>query len=165
MDQFFHIRIIIGMIMGLGITHLLKGIVKFAEPLEREKAYWLHLLWVFYLFLFIAHFWWWQFGLRNIPEWDVLDYFYIIIYTGFLFADAALLFPDSIASYQNYEGYFFARRKWIFSALAVTFALDIVDTLLKGSSRAQDLGAEYYASTAVHIIGCLVAIRIRNKSF
>jgi hypothetical protein len=59
MDTFTHIRMVLSIIMGLSIAHSLKGAAKLIEHPKRYRPYWVHLLWAFYIFLLISHFWWW----------------------------------------------------------------------------------------------------------
>jgi hypothetical protein len=165
MDKFFHIRMLMGIILGLSITHLLKGLVKFVEHPGKVKAYWIHLLWVFYLFLLIAHFWWWEFSLHTITSWNFVSYFYLILYTACFFVNASLLFPEQINDYTGYEDYFYSRRGWFFGALGFTFLMDIIDTLLKGVNHMTHLGYEYLAYIFLHVIGCLLAMKVRDERF
>src|SRR5690348_14362121 len=66
MDQFFHIRMLVSMIVSLSMAHLLKGVAKIIEHPKRKEIYWVHLLWVFYMFIQIIDFWWWEFRLKRV---------------------------------------------------------------------------------------------------
>ena len=108
MDEFAHIRIIVGMILGLGLTHLIKGSVGFIQHPGRKKIYGVHLLWVFYIFLLLIHFWWWEFNLKLLAEWFFLDYFFIIVYALIFYMICAILYPDDLQGYKGYEDYFYS---------------------------------------------------------
>ena len=69
METFGHIRMVMGFILSLSIAHLLKGTVKFVQHPGREKPYWIHLSWVFYIFILLVHFWWWEIPLHVIKRW------------------------------------------------------------------------------------------------
>lgn len=56
METFAHIKTVIGIILGLSITHLLKGVVKIVEHPKKNKPYWVHLLWALYIFLAVIHY-------------------------------------------------------------------------------------------------------------
>jgi len=43
--------------------------------------------------------------------------------------------------------------------------LDIVDTLLKGVNHMTHLGNEYLAYIFLHVVGCLLAMKVRNERF
>ena len=44
---------------------------------------------------------------------------------------------------QGYQDYFLSRRRWFFGFAALTEALDVVDSLIKGDDHLQSLGLEY----------------------
>lgn len=165
MDKFFHIRMLMGTILGLSIAHLLKGVVKIIEHPGKVKIYSVHMLWVLYLLLLIVHFWWWEFSLHLITTWNFLTYLYLIVYTASFYVNASLLFPEAMSEYSGYEEYFYSRRKWFFGVLTCTFLLDIVDTLIKGESHMAYLGYEYVLYIAFHLVGYLLAIKINDERF
>jgi len=165
MDTFFHIRMVMSIIMGLSITQLLKNSVKLIDHPGRKKPYTVHLLWVFYIFLLLIHFWWWEIHLKAVTVWLFSKYLFIVFYIILYYILCVLIFPDDISEYENFEAYFYSRKKWFFSFLAVSFAVDVIDTLLKGKDYAESLNWEYPVRNIVHIILCLVAIRVSNKKF
>lgn len=165
MEEFAHIKSIIGIILGLSLTHLIKGSVNFIQHPGRKKIYFVHSLWVFYVFLMIIHFWWWEFNLKLIHEWYFGDYFFIICYILIFYLLCALLYPDDLLDYKGYEDYFYSRKNWFFAVLAVSFLADIVDTLIKGGDYFLFHQNEYYIRIISHILLCLLAIKINNKKF
>ena len=165
MDTFFHIRMVLSIIMSLSVAHLLKGAVKIIEHPKLSKPYWVHLLWGLYTFLMLIHFWWWEINLKDIHQWVFAEYFFVVCYIIMYYILCVLLFPDDISDYQGYEDYFFSRRKWFFSAMALTLVADVVDTALKGKEYMDKLGWEYPVRNASHVILCLIAIKVSNKKF
>jgi hypothetical protein len=81
------------------------------------------------------------------------------------FLQAALLFPDDIEGYDSYGDYFIARRVLFFGIFALTEAMDVVDTLIKGTEHLRSLGPEYLVRNGVFVALCLVAARTRNLKF
>ena len=79
MEELIHIKSIIAIIFGLSLTHLIKGSVSFIQHPGRKKFSLLHFLWVFYIFILIIHFWWWEFNLKLIVQWNFGDYIFVII--------------------------------------------------------------------------------------
>lgn len=165
MDQFMHVRIIIGMVLGLGLTHLIRGSMGFVQNPGRQKIYVVHLLWVFYVFLLLIHFWWWEFNLKMLPQWYFYDYFYIICYALLFYMICAILYPDSLEDYEGYEDYFHSRKKWFFGLLAICFLVDLIDTAIKGSDYFIWVNTEYYIRVASHVLLCFLAIKINNRTF
>lgn len=164
-DVFPHLRIIMGMVIGLGVTRLLSGVARIIQHPKAYKLYPVHLAWVASLLLMLVHFWWWQFGLYQIVDWTFGKYLFIIGYAVTLYLLCAFLFPDSMQDYKSYEDYFFARRNWFFGLLAATYLLDVVDTLLKGEAHFARFGHEYMIRTPLFVILCGIAIYTTNRRF
>jgi hypothetical protein len=165
MDMYLHVRVVFAMIVGLGVTHLLRGIALIVEHPGKNKAYWVHLVWVFFLFLYLIHFWWWEFRLENVRQWTFPLYFFVAMYAVLLYLLCALLFPEEMSDYDGFESYFYSRRKWIFALLAALFAVDVLDTAIKGTAYLHTLGILYYVRTVAYIALSLVAIKTTNRKF
>src|SRR5277367_3960389 len=75
MDLYFHVKVVFGMIVGLSVAHLLKGVANLVQHPRRFRVYWVHLVWVLFLFLYLIHFWWWEFNLARVREWTFPLYF------------------------------------------------------------------------------------------
>ena len=116
-DIFPHIRIVMGMVVGLGVTRLLSGVARIVQHPGQYRLYAVHLAWVGSVLLMLVHFWWWEFGLYAIENWTFGKYLFIIFYAITLFLLCALLFPDSMLDYTSYEDYFYSRRAWFFGLL------------------------------------------------
>lgn len=165
MDQLSHIRTVFSIIVGLSITHLLKGVAKIIEDPQRNRPYAVHLLWVFFAFLLLVDFWWWEFKLMVVQTWNFALYGYIVLYVVAYYLVCALLFPEKLGPDISYKDYYYRRRGWIFSLFAVLFAMDIGDTLIKGSAYYRQLGTEYTIRIITHVILFLVAAKTRNEKF
>lgn len=161
---FVHVRILISLIVGLGLTRLLTGIARLIQHPREQQVYAVHLCWVAWMFLGLAHFWWWEFRLVGL-EWTFPYYVFVLGYATTYFLLCVLLFPDRMDDYAGYRAYFMSRRGWFFGLLAATFVLDIGDTWLKGEEHLRGLGIEYPLRAALHFVLCLAAIRTANPRF
>lgn len=164
-EAFPHIRIVMGMVVGLGVTRLLTGVARIVQHPGQVPLYPVHLAWVASVLLMLIHYWWWQFGLFGIAHWTFEVYLFVIAYAVLLFLLAALLFPDSMEGYAGYEAFFISRRGWFFGLLAATYAFDIVDTLIKGEAHFARFGAEYLIRTPVFLALCAVAVLTPDRRF
>lgn len=164
-EAFTHVRIIVGMILGLCISRILIGIARYIQHPGKLELYVVHLAWVGFILLSVVHFWWLEFNLRIITVWTFEKYLLLLFYVGLYFLISTLLFPDSTHEYAGYRDYFMSRRKWFFGLLIVLYLVDIVDTLLKGWNHYALYGPEYPIRAVVFIILCLVAIATRNIKF
>ena len=163
-DLYLHVRVFISIILGLSVTRLLGGLTLFMNS-SRKRASWIHLGWVAWVLLDVISFWWWEFRLSQITHWTFALYLFVIAYASMFFLQAALLFPDDIEGYDGYRDYFLARRPWFLGICGLAAAMDVVDTLIKGTEHLRSLGPEYLVRTAVFIILCVIASRTRNLTF
>jgi hypothetical protein len=164
-DIFVHVRLVMGFIVSLSIARLLTGAARFVQHPETQKIYPVHLLWSLSMLLMLVHFWWWEFALYTITSWTFEVYLFLVAYCILLFVICTVLFPDSVAEYDGWEGYFYSRRKWFFGLFALTFVVDILDTWLKGPQRFDMYGPEYWVRAPVYIVLCAIAMWTTNRKF
>lgn len=162
---FLHVRVLLGMIVSLGLAHLLRQFARIAEHPRDKRVYWVHLLWVLSVFLFLLHFWWWEFRLSAVVAWTFNLYLFVALYALLLYLLCVFVLPDSLHDYADYRDYYYSRRRWFFGMLAAVYAVDYLDTLLKGVQYLHGFGAEYPARNVLHIAACLVAMTTRNVRF
>jgi hypothetical protein len=67
-DGFTHVRIIIGMVLGLSLARLINGGMQFVQHPELSRIYPVHLGWVIFVLISIIHFWWFEFYLSPQPR-------------------------------------------------------------------------------------------------
>ncbi|MFC3550209.1 hypothetical protein ACFOLC_04195 [Lysobacter cavernae] len=163
--QFMHIRIVLGIVLGLALTTLLKGMARFVQHPGRERIYWVHLGWAISMFVLLVHFWWWEFSLIHVHPWSFIAYAFLIGYVVVLFLLCTLLFPDDLADYSGWRDYFQSRRGWFFGIMAVAYLIDFVDTLIKGRPYYHHFGIEYPIRNITMIALCLVAMKLRSEAF
>jgi hypothetical protein len=164
-ELFPHIRIVMGMVIGLGITRLLMGVAGLVQHPARARVSVLHLLWAGSILLELILFWWWEFALYRVTDWTFGIFFFLILYAVVLFLLGALLFPDKIDDYDGYEDFFLKRRHWFFALLGATFLLDIVDTLIKGEPYFDEMGVQYLIQVPTGLALAALAIRFDNRTF
>ncbi len=163
--EFTHIRIIIGMVIGLGVARLLNGLARYVQHPQREEIYSVHLGWSLFMLLSVVHFWWFEFALGRIQVWTFESYLFVIAFAALYFFITAVLYPDKMGEYASYKDYFHARQTWIYGLLALMFVLDIVDSRLKGIDYFNDLGTAYLVRQIVIIVLVLAATRIRKSAY
>ncbi|MDR5769997.1 hypothetical protein [Caballeronia sp. LZ028] len=165
MEKFTHVRIVMGMIVSLGLTHMLKGISTTIHHRAQSNPYPIHMAWVASLILNVLQFWWWEFSLSEIHVWTFGIYLYLIFYAFIIYLMCAMLFPDSIKEYRDYCDYFMSRRAWFFGLLLAESLIDIGDSLIKGEIHVAGLGDMYWLKTAAVALGALIAMRTRNQVY
>ncbi|MGV3491030.1 MAG: hypothetical protein ACO1OG_06870 [Devosia sp.] len=164
-DVFVHVRIVMGTIIGLGITRLLMGYAGLIQHPKRAKLSLTHLLWSLSILLELILFWWWEYELAELKVWNFGTFAFLIGYCIVLFGLAALLVPDNIEEYDGYEDFFLKRRYWFFALFGATFVLDILDTILKGEPYLDTLGIGYLLQVPLGLALCAIAIATTNRRY
>jgi hypothetical protein len=164
-DLYLHVRVLIGILLGLSVVRLVGGVAGFVQHPGRYRISFLHLGWVAWALLNVVTFWWWEFSLSRIPEWNFGIYFFVCVYASMYFFLSVLLFPDDLRGYEGYQDYFLSRRIWFFGFVALTELLDVVDTWIKGTEHLQSLGLEYLILIVSFLVLCGIAAATRNVVF
>lgn len=164
-ELFPHVRIVMGMVVGLGITRLLMGYAGLIQHPKRAKLSITHLLWGFSILVELVLFWWWEFALYHVTDWSFGLFAFLIGYAVTLFLLAALIFPDKIDEYDGYEDFFLKRRHWFFVILGVTFLLDVVDTVIKGEPYFDQLGIGYLIQVPTGLVLAGIAIWTTDRRY
>ncbi len=166
MDPFTHIKSVLAIVLGLSLAHLIQASLNLLLQRGKKQPYWVHMLWVMYVFLLILHFWWWEYNLTGIKVWTFPEYLFVTLYIINYYAIAYVIFPNNITEYgDSYKTYFFARKNWFFSFLGFSFLLDVIDTLLKGRQYFSHSGWEYDTRIILSFILCLFGMKINNRKF
>ena len=79
MDMYLHVRVLFSLILGLGVSRLLAGVARIVQHPRQYKVYWVHLLWALFLFLYLIHFWWWEYRSQTVPRWTFPLYLFIAL--------------------------------------------------------------------------------------
>ncbi|MFT8404109.1 MAG: hypothetical protein ABF932_07690 [Gluconobacter potus] len=164
-DIFQHVRIIMGMVVGLSVTRLLTGLVRIIQHPNQTRIYPVHIGWVLTLLLMLMHFWWWELWLIELPAWTFETYLFLLLYAIILFFLSAFLFPESISDYTGYEDFFISRRKWFFSFFALTVIFDLFDTIIKGPAHYALFSIEYWFRIPIYLVLCGIAIISTDRRF
>jgi hypothetical protein len=160
-EVFTHVRVIIGIILGLSVSRLLTGVARIIQHPQRKNIYAVHLGWVLFAFLTVVHFWWFEFYLHQLVLWKFEAYLFVIFFASMHFLACSLLFPDSMEGYSGYEDYFMSRRAWFFGIVISIFIFDFLDTAMKGKEHFRSLGAEYPLRNLFLIALCGLGIYFR----
>ena len=163
MDAYGHLRILVSLIVGLAITRTLSGLSRHLQEPEQADRAPAQIVWSIALLLGAIHFWWWEFALRLIPQWSFWLYIFILGYASLFFLMSTLLYPDHIQGHVEREGYFIGRRRAFFVLFGLSFAFDILDTLIKGQEHLSSLGGWYFVRTTIGLVIALFAMKIENS--
>ncbi len=158
-ETFTHVRIVLAMVIGLGITRILTGVASFIQHPKRHHASLLHMLWVASMLLELVLFWWWDVRIARDNDWTFRAFLFQISYAILLFLLSALLFPDNVSEYGGYEDFFIQRRRWFFTLLASTWTLDLIRNVEDWNRMTP--GFLIHASTSLAL--CVVALTFKHR--
>jgi hypothetical protein len=129
---FEFLGVLISVILGLALTHLLRGLAKVIHMRRTAKPYWVHIVWTFNTLLYVLALWWGMSSWNALRSWTIEWYLFIAGYVSVMFMLASMLYPPDFADDLDCEGFFFANKGWFFGLLVVALLLDIPETLAKG---------------------------------
>jgi hypothetical protein len=156
--MFEYVVVLTSIVIGLALTHLMQGVAGLIQHPGRVRVWWVHLVWVAFLFLSTIFWWWWEFHLRDIRSWTFQLYIFVVGYAFYMYLICALLFPRDLHGYEGFKDYFLSRRYWFFGMLIGWLAIDVLDTWWKGPAHVAALGVEYWVSQAGFALLCVVAM-------
>ena len=79
MDEFTYLSVLIGLILGLGITQLMEGFGRLLQLRDRIIWYWPGKVWGFVLLIFHIQAWWAMYELRHIPHWTFPSFIVVLV--------------------------------------------------------------------------------------
>jgi len=164
-DVFVHVRLVMGFIISLSIARILTGASRFVQHPSLDKIYPVHLVWSVSVLLMLVHFWWWEFWLTGLLQWNFGIYVFLVAFAVVLYLLTTILYPDNLAEYKGYEDYFYSRRGWFFGLFALTFVFDFADTVMKGKEHLESFGLEYWIRAPAYVVLAGIAMWTRNRAY
>ena len=162
---YFHVRVLIGMVVGLAIGNLLRGVARVIADEKHRPIYWVQMAWALSMLIAILQFWWFEIRFDLLPRFTFPIFAFWVVYVLQLFFLTALLLPENVGTFENNREWFLSRRQWFFGFLALFYVFDFTESVLKGAEYLQTLGPMYPVRNALYVIGCLLAIWTRNPVF
>lgn len=111
MEIFEYLMVMVAIILGLGVTQILRGLSKIARS-EHPSA--IVATWATLLFILHVQVWWAFWDLGQVEQWTQLNFFLLIAIPCSLFAMTELLLPMGSAPETNWQAHFFSIRVWFF---------------------------------------------------
>lgn len=118
MDPFEFIMVLVSIIMGLGITTLLRGVVRSLRPDTTTTPGLVHAIWVVWIFIMHVGTWSGRWAIADRPMWTFWDLLSFLLVPILLFGLAELAFPLGDA-HTNLTDYFHEIRARFFPVAAM----------------------------------------------
>jgi hypothetical protein len=167
MDPFSYVCVLTSIVAGLAVTRLLGGLGQLLQTRTRTPTYWVHSLWMLNMLLSVIITWWIQYRWRHTEHWTLFLVLWMLVAPITLYLATALLFPNEQEGEPilNWRQHYFEHNRLFFLLMALTYAIDVVDTSLKGWAHFRSLGPLYLGSMALFFTLCSIAGFTKSKYF
>jgi hypothetical protein len=161
--MFEYLGVLIAVILGLSLTHLLRGLSKLIHMRRTIKPYWVQVVWTVNILLYVLAVWWGMFWWNRLESWSIEEFFGIAAYCVVLFMLSSMLYPPEFPSDLDFEDYFFRNKSWFFGIQILAFLLDVPETLAKGVAHLRDVPDQYAIYIPTIILICVIGLLTKNR--
>ena len=131
MSIFEYIMVLTSIIIGLGITELLTGLVRILRSTHKEGFFFPQAMWGLFIFLHLLIIWWTRWDLRHSIDWTFVQLLLSLTAPTLLFILAGLVFPHNRSSVDHYHRH----RVSFFTIFSVVIFVDLIhEIFIEGSS-------------------------------
>jgi hypothetical protein len=126
--QFSVIMTIIGMVLGIGFTRMLSGLIAVYRSRQKAILDWVPLSWAFCILLTDLQFWWAINGASGaLPVWTFDEFVALVVFTMLLFVSGALLLPPAeLQKDESLRTFFDEEGRWALAFLSAYFLLTLI---------------------------------------
>jgi hypothetical protein len=161
--MFEYLGVLIAVILGLALTHLVRGLAKLIHERRTVKIWWPHVLWTINMMIYVLAIWFGMYWWNTLKEWSILEFFFIAAYCTVMFLLASLLYPPEFPDHLSCERHFFDNKQWFFSILIAAYLLDIPETLVKGAAHLRAVPREYIFYVPAILLIAVVGMISNNR--
>ena len=123
MSHFEYVMVIVSIILGLGLTVILRGLARLARGALPCAVV---VVWGFLLlFLFLQN-WWAFWDLAQVTQWTQPSFLFVALYCCIMYAMAELMLPIGATPETDWTAHFLSIRKWFFSLLSLLTVLAVL---------------------------------------
>ncbi len=123
MSLFEFLMVLVSLIVGLGLTEVLKGSARMIRSRDSLNIYWVHIVLILTIFIALLQQWWEIWGLRDTPEWTFPGLLMMMGGPVGLYLIAHLLFPKPLKN-SDLTAYYYGpmRPVWLILVFTVVIA-------------------------------------------
>lgn len=167
MDPFSYICVMTSIVLGLAVSRLVTGMAQLLQKRRRTPAYWVHSVWMLNTLIAVVITWWVQYRWRHAEHWTLWLCLWLLVAPIVLSFASALLFPNEQEGepITDWRQHYYTTNRSFFLLIASTFAIDVIDTLLKGVPYFLSLGYFYLASMVMLAVTCTIAALTKSPRF
>ncbi|MFV1988845.1 MAG: hypothetical protein ACC682_16355, partial [Gemmatimonadota bacterium] len=132
MSEFEFVAVLISMVIGLGITHLLRGIAQAVHERQETPLDTVHMAWTANVFLQMVLNWWVMFSWHTYDTWSFATFLLLILWAVSLYLLVVFLYPPRKPASEGWAALYDGNRQWFLSTFATFMVLDIWITGIRG---------------------------------
>jgi hypothetical protein len=161
--MFDYLGVLISVVLGLALTHVLRGLAKLIQLRHEVRPYWVHVLWTANVVIYVLGIWFGMYWWKGLEVWTVEWFFFIAGYAVVIFMWASMLYPPEFSSGLQCEAYFFGNRRWFFGFQLAVVLLDIPETLYKQTTHLRMVPSQYIVVIPAFLIITLAGLLSGNR--
>lgn len=133
MEKFHYLLTIVGVIVGLALTHLLAALSDYLQHRSRVTWSWLPLAWMAILLVFQIQYWWTLYTLGGLGN-DFTHYCCSLAYPTLMYLASSLIAPKvpPEPGYLDMSERYFANHRWFFLVCSLAMVTLIFHDCLLG---------------------------------
>jgi len=159
--------VLTSIVTGLSVTRIVGGLGQLLQTRKRTPTYWVHTLWMLNTLLAVIITWWVQYRWRNAQQWTLFLFLWLLVAPITLYLATALLFPNEQEDepITDWRQHYYASNRQFFTFFGLSFAIDLVDTLLKGFAYFTSLDPLYHVTMVGLAMLCLTAALTKSPRY
>ena len=161
--MFEYLGVLIAVILGLSLTHLLRGLSKLIHMRRTIKPYWVQIVWTVNILVYVLAIWWGMFWWNKLESWSIEEFFAIAAYCSVLFMLSSMLYPPEFLNDLDFKDYFFTNKSWFFGILILATLLDVPETLAKGFTHLRDVPLQYAIYIPTVLVICVIGLFSKSR--
>jgi len=152
MTAFEFLSVLISILLGLGLTHVVGGLVRAIHLRQLQEV---HVVYTAFTFMVLVLNWWTFFSWHDQALWRFDDFLLLIFWALSFYLLAVTLYPPSVESAPTHD----THHRWFLWALCGACVLDIAQYAVRGEL----FTTRYYLPFVLQYIGfALLAIMVRS---
>ncbi len=161
--MFDYFGVLVSVILGLALTHILRGLAKLLQLRGQCQPYVPHVLWSFNAILYVLGAWWGMFWWRNLADWTFDWFLFISFYAIVQFVWSYMLYPAESAEGTDFQAFFFRNRPWFFGLLIIATLMDVPEVLVKAKLGLRPMPPQYPLVISTLVVIALGGLLTRNQ--
>ena len=126
MTLFEYLSVGYSIVLSLVVVRLLGGL---PAALDRERRYWVHVLWLIYVLVRVLAFWWSFWSYREVATWSFFSFALVLLLPGLLYMMAVALIPDNSNNLPSWRDHYFAVHRRFFAIFATSLLLVVTTSV------------------------------------